>query len=171
MYGWKKQALVPFLSLCSRTRISPRWSITPTGSTTLFYAATARRVSLRGLTWRYLRGWLLCHVDILIESSPFPSDLGLVRHNGESVERAQGLLHVHVTDAQGLRQGPGLRQGQGAGGVRRPRPPDLPVGRQHTHGAHGVQQHRHQYAASLLPPAQRLWCIVGLVVCFVFMVS
>ena len=98
--------------------------------------------------------------------TPFPSDLSLVRHDGESVERAQGLLHVHVTDAQGLREGPGLRQGQGAGGVRRPRPTDLPLGREHANGAHGLQQHRHQYVFLALehpsPPMQ--WCIVGLVV-------
>ena len=40
------KALVPIIFHCSRTRTLPLWSIIQTGSTTLFYAATARHVSV-----------------------------------------------------------------------------------------------------------------------------
>ena len=43
------------------------------------------------------------------------------RHHGQGVERPQGILHVHAAHPQGLCQGPGLRQGPGAGRLRRAR--------------------------------------------------
>ena len=57
------KALVPIIFHCSRTRTLPLWSIIQTGSTTLFYAAMARHVSVTtcGSTPDDLM--FFCHVD------------------------------------------------------------------------------------------------------------
>lgn len=72
------------------------------------------------------------------------SDLCLIRHDSQSMECAQRILYVDVTNTQGLRESSGLCKGQGACGIRRSGPADLSLGCEHTNGTHCFQQHCHQ---------------------------